>query len=75
MTTCNKCNLESIRARALKNNQGILEMKSKYGGLDVFVYPKGIQITEVPGLNIIGHPNRNKYFVAWFMKVPEKCEC
>lgn len=73
---CNKCLFNIIKERALKNGKAVLKMKSKFlGGTDVFVHPSNIDITKLPGLNEADHPNRNKYFVAWFMKIPERCEC
>jgi hypothetical protein len=45
------------------------------GGTDVFVHPKDVDITKLPGLKVPDHPTRNIYFAAWLMEIPKKCEC
>lgn len=68
---CNLCSLQSIKQRARKAGEKITVIPSNFlDGVDIYVHPKNVNIRKLIGFNIPDHPNRNKYFRAWFMEVP-----
>jgi len=69
---CNLCSLNFIKLRAKKEGKKITIIPASgfLGGIDVYVHPKEINIKKLEGFNIPDHPNRDKYFRAWFMEIP-----
>lgn len=80
LTKCSFCSLRNIQERADKNNQQVIlrNSKSKLGGKDVFVVPKGIP---TPKIIKAGHEKETRdkfsknYWVAWFMELTNCCTC
>jgi len=66
-TQCNYCTYQYIVKRSYERYKlpRIVTVKPSFGGLggvDVYVHPKS-------------QPPSQKYFVAWFMQLPEQCCC
>ena len=73
MTICNYCTLKEIKANAKKMNNKVTVLQSNFfemgGGFDVYSHPKNIKIKEITG------GEREKYFKAWLMEIPDHCCC
>jgi len=67
---CNFCKMQLIRKHAKEEKKIVTYESGDMGGVDVFVHPKEVKIS------IRDNPvQRGKYFVAWFMELPERCCC
>lgn len=74
MSKCNFCNMQWIKKTAANVNKTVVTRAgtSQLGGVTVYVVPSGITIPE----KIVNDgPFFNKYFVAWFMKLGDRCVC
>jgi hypothetical protein len=75
LTTCNYCNLRSIRRHAKEQGLKVTVLNDArwgMGGCNVYVHPKSIKIREFRG----GEDGaRAKYRRAWFAELPERCCC
>ena len=73
MSWCNKCSLQQIKVEAKKKNWkvDIFDAPTMPGekGIDVYVHPKHIKITED------NKDEHEYYFASWFMEVGDECEC
>lgn len=73
LTPCNYCSMAGIRERArhkkLKVSVQVATQCGELGGVDVFVHPAWVKL---PKLN---DKEREVYFVAWFMALPDHCCC
>ena len=63
---CNYCVLESIRRDAKKHNKKVViatsEKMGELGGSEVYLMSNGAK-------------SKTKKWVAWFMRIPDRCEC
>jgi hypothetical protein len=74
LTTCNYCNLEAIKADARKKKYCVTLMglpKSKLGGIEVYVHPKDMPITQLNQKE----EGTKKYWVAWMWVITDHCVC
>lgn len=70
---CNHCEFVNIVARANKAKKKVtLLPAATHYGVTVFVHPPDVDLENLEGIMEPGHPNRVKYFVAWFMELPEE---
>ena len=67
---CNLCSFIDIKRRAKERGLKVTTIQGWMGGTDVYVHPKTVNIKKLEGFNIPDHPNRDKYFVAWFREIP-----
>lgn len=72
MGQCNFCTMRDIKRRAKKMGMKVTTnacTRHSLGGVDVYRHPKD----EKPDTSLL--PDDNPYFVAWFMRLPDKCAC
>jgi len=82
MSQCNYCTFQWIKKNRPKGYK-IKKILSDFGlgGIDVFIVPHNITVTDIkqwkkPSKQFPnGDENRQKYFVAWFMELPDFCCC
>lgn len=69
MRECNHCKLQAIRKQAKKDGRRVSLRPAAWGmgGSEVYVHPRTVK---TPWAD-----DREKYWVAWMMLVPERCEC
>jgi len=81
-TTCNYCNLQSIKTDAKKSGSRVYKRASSFlGGTDIFVVPNGKKLP--PKDDMIepcdkypdGNEAFSKYHRAWLMEIPNRCCC
>ena len=74
MGQCNYCTMQQIKRDAKLNYKKVItrDGTGQLGGTDVFVVP---QNTSVPEKIVNDNVFSTKYFVAWFMKLPDHCAC
>lgn len=65
MSICNRCMLDLITLRAKKDGKKVAVSPSNR----VYVYPP-----EVPSAEL-SPAEREPYFAAWLMEIPDKCKC
>ena len=59
---CNKCVYDSLK-RAGHRRIKRADTEYELGGVNVYLIPKGEKL------------DTKKHFAAWFMSLPERCEC
>ena len=72
MSSCNKCLLYDIKSEAKKKGWKVDIFDAHHmpgDGIDVYVHPKNIKITED------NKDEYEQYFTSWFMAVGDECEC
>ena len=74
MSICNFCNMQWIKKSATVENKSVITRtgSEQLGGTNVYVVPSG---TVIPEKIISDDEFSKKYFVAWFMKLPDHCAC
>lgn len=72
MSTCNYCKFEAIKRRAVRENKRVLSRASINGGTDIYVAPKSIKVPDNIKQDSVYH---KKYWVVWYMSLPERCVC
>jgi hypothetical protein len=72
VSDCNHCMLNRIRKTARSRGDRIVTRKGKNFGLgdgvDVYSVPKDVEIDK-------GEKPLERYKAAWFMRIPNGCEC
>ena len=66
MSQCNYCTLQELKKRYKGTDTKLLRRDDKgfaLGGENVYAVPKGERL------------DTEKHFVAWFMEMPNKCQC
>lgn len=74
MSLCNYCALEDIKRRAKETNKKVTvrdNAKWGMGGVNVYMHPSDVRLSNV----IEDSKIHDKYFVAWFMELPNHCCC
>ena len=73
MSTCNYCTLKSIKSRAKEKGEKAVVLQGNFfemgGGFDVYTCPKDVKISKLTVAE------REKYFNAWLMEIPDHCCC
>jgi len=72
MAWCNYCKFNSIGRRAQKEGKMVTKLrctKTSLGGVNIYVHPDNISVTDLP------EEEREQYFVAWYMSLPDFCCC
>lgn len=73
---CNLCLYQNIVTRARRSKKTVTLMPATLSvGVNVFVHPVDVDITQLEGIETPGSENRVLYFAAWFMEIPEECAC
>lgn len=74
MGICNYCNMQWIKKTAANVNKSVItrEGTGELAGTNVYVVPSG---TVIPEKIISDDEFTKKYWVAWFMKLPDHCAC
>lgn len=75
MSICNYCILQSIKKQAkLKGYKVTILYDAKWGlgGVNVYVHPKSIKISDLSGGE---DGERKQYRKAWMMEIPVYCCC
>jgi len=82
MGQCNYCTFQQIKKSKPKGYKvRILDGDFGLGGVDIFVVPPHITISDIRKWKKSseqlpnGDKKRQKYFVAWFMELPDHCCC
>ena len=73
MSSCNHCLLQSLKRHA-KTGEIVTVIpsipgKSELLGFDAYRHPVGIDI------KVMSDAERQPFWVAWFMALPERCAC
>ena len=74
---CNRCTLESIKYHAREDKKKVVVVQNtKWGmsGLNVYVVPTHFERDDVLKWKEDSKEHK-KYFVAWFMELPDHCAC
>jgi hypothetical protein len=70
LTRCNHCSLKDIRHRAKQDGMKVTLFKGVDfglgGGVRCFVHPPDVKPV---------NEDESPYSVAWFMALPDRCEC
>jgi len=75
MSECNFCKLQRWRRQAKEKGTKITLLNDAtwgMGGINVYEHPKEINISKLPGGE---DGEREKYRIAWFMGLGDRCEC
>jgi len=74
LTQCNFCSFKAVQRSARARGLKITKVPNM-GGVDILLHPKDVD----PKTLSKGEPNskrlREKYFVAWYMELPDHCCC
>jgi hypothetical protein len=73
LTKCNYCDLKSIRRRARARGEKIVVV-----GQTAYRIPKSMSkrdFMKLPTGSVDARTGKGKYFVAWFMAIPDHCCC
>jgi len=74
MHDCNFCTMQWIKETAANVNKSVITRAGtgELKGTEVYVVPSG---TVIPETIVHDDAFSKKYFVAWFMKLPDSCAC
>ena len=74
MSSCNYCNWKMMKKRAKEQGRNlVLSSNGNFGlgGISVYEIPQGKDKDIILGNEKL----REKHFKAWFMELPDRCEC
>lgn len=70
MSMCNRCTYNQLmRDRESETRAYLISDMGKLGGLNFYITPTSVKLFD------LSEKDREKYFVAWFMELPERCTC
>jgi len=69
MSVCNYCRYKSMVRDAKEKNLEVTKVSGGGDAVEVFVHPKGVNIGK------LSPKEREKIHHAWFMELPNFCDC